>query len=82
MNRSSGSFFSATVALDVGRLGASRRASPHGRAERRDSIFLRFPEMAERYWVEPETNAASHKVIAVPLAAAVRVRLCRLLSQG
>jgi hypothetical protein len=41
--------------------------SPYGKAERRDPVFLRFPEMAERYWVNSETNAASHKVVAVPL---------------
>jgi hypothetical protein len=41
--------------------------SPHGKAERRDALFLRFPEMAQRYWVNPETNAASHKVLAVPM---------------
>ena len=41
--------------------------SPHGRAERRDPVFLRFPEMAERYWVNTETNAANHKVVAIPL---------------
>jgi hypothetical protein len=42
-------------------------AQSYGKAERRDPIFLRFPEMAERYWVNPETNAASHKVVAVPM---------------
>lgn len=41
--------------------------SPHGKAERRDPVFLRFPEMAQRYWVNSETNAASHKVVAIPL---------------
>jgi hypothetical protein len=41
--------------------------SPYGKAERRDAIFLRFPEMAQRYWVNSETNAASHKVVAVPM---------------
>jgi hypothetical protein len=41
--------------------------SSQGKAERRDPIFLRFPEMAERYWVNTETNAASHKVVAIPL---------------
>ena len=38
-----------------------------GKADRRDPIFLRFPDMANRYWVNPETNAASHKVLAVPM---------------
>lgn len=42
-------------------------AQSQGRAERRDAIFLRFPEMAERYWVNTETNAASHKVVAIPM---------------
>jgi len=41
--------------------------SRYGKAERRDPIFLRFPEMAERYWVNTETMAASHKAVAVPL---------------
>jgi hypothetical protein len=39
----------------------------YGKADRRDAIFLRFPEMAERYWVNTETMAASHKAVAVPL---------------
>jgi hypothetical protein len=41
--------------------------SRYGKAERRDPIFLRFPEMAERYWVSTETTAASHKSVAVPM---------------
>jgi hypothetical protein len=41
--------------------------SRYGKAERRDPIFLRFPEMAERYWVNTETMAASHKSVAVPM---------------
>ena len=41
--------------------------SPYGKAERRDPIFLRFPEMAERFWVNTETMAASHKSVAVPM---------------
>lgn len=41
--------------------------SPYGKAARRDTLFLRFPEMAERYWVNTETMAASHKVVAVPM---------------
>ena len=45
----------------------SAAQSHYGKAERRDPIFLRFPEMAERYWVNTETNAASHKVVAVPM---------------
>ena len=38
-----------------------------GRPERRDPIFLRFPEMAQRFWVNTETMAASHKAVAIPL---------------
>lgn len=45
----------------------SAAQSSQGRAERRDPLFLRFPDMANRYWVNPETNAASHKVLAVPM---------------
>ena len=41
--------------------------SPYGKAERRDPIFLRFNQMADRYWVNTETMAASHKVVAVPM---------------
>jgi hypothetical protein len=41
--------------------------SHYGRAERRDPVFLRFPEMAERFWVNTETMAASHKSVAVPM---------------
>jgi hypothetical protein len=41
--------------------------SPYGKAERRDPIFLRFPEMADRFWVNTETMAASHKAVAVPM---------------
>src|SRR5258707_15249840 len=41
--------------------------SRYGKVDRRDAIFLRFPEMAERYWVNTETMAASHKSVAVPL---------------
>ena len=41
--------------------------SSYGRPERRDPIFLRFPEMAQRYWVDTDTMAARHKAIAIPL---------------
>ena len=57
-------------------------AQSQAKAERRDPIFLRFPEMAERYWVNTETIAASHKVVADTDAAPVRLPLCRLLYQG
>jgi hypothetical protein len=46
---------------------AAAAQTSQGKAERRDAIFLRFPEMAERYWVNSETYAASHKVVAVPM---------------
>ena len=54
---------SALVACAAGAWAQSR----YGKADRRDPIFLRFPEMAERYWVNTETMAASHKAVAVPL---------------
>jgi len=54
-------FLTATVLASV----TAAQSGP--RAERRDPLFLRFPEMAERYWVNTETNAASHKVVAIPL---------------
>ena len=58
----------ATVPVLAPPAGAQSAAqSSQGRAERRDPLFLRFPEMANRYWVNPETNAASHKVLAVPM---------------
>jgi hypothetical protein len=41
--------------------------SPYGKAERRDPIFLRFPEMAHRFWEDPDTITASHKAVAVPM---------------
>src|SRR5260370_2544403 len=41
--------------------------SRYGKVDRRDAIFLRFPEMSDRYWVNTETMAASHKSVAVPL---------------
>src|SRR5436305_1833084 len=45
----------------------SAATSPYGKAERRDAIFLRFPEMAKRFWEDTETMAASHKSVAVPM---------------
>jgi hypothetical protein len=54
-------FFAVAAAASVA------MAQAQGKAERRDPLFLRFPEMAERYWVNTETNAASHKVVAVPM---------------
>jgi hypothetical protein len=66
MNRFLGLFLLATVALAPAAM-AQTAAQSQGKAERRDAIFLRFPEMAQRYWENPETNAASHKVVAVPM---------------
>lgn len=57
----------ALTALAAGAWAQSAAQSPYGKANRRDPIFLRFPEMAQRYWVDPETMAASHKSIAVPM---------------
>ena len=48
-------------------LGSTAWAQSYGKAERRDPIFLRFSEMANRYWVNSETNSASHKVVAIPM---------------
>ncbi len=57
------------LALAVAGNGAAQPSaqSPYGKAERRDPIFLRFPEMAERYWVNTETNTSSNKVVAIPM---------------
>jgi hypothetical protein len=55
-----------TVAA-AGVLAQTAAQSPHGKAERRDPVFLRFPEMAERYWVNTDTMTASHKAVAVPM---------------
>lgn len=41
--------------------------SPYGKTDRRDPLFLRFPEMADRYWVNRETAMSTHRVLAVPL---------------
>jgi hypothetical protein len=57
----------AVSALAAGPWLQADAQSRYGKADRRDAIFLRFPEMATRYWVNPETNAASHKVVAVPM---------------
>ena len=62
----------ALVALALSALAAApwihaEAQARFGKADRRDPIFLRFPEMANRYWVSPETNAASHKVVAIPM---------------
>ena len=58
---------SCFAALGLLTLAAGAWAQTAAKAERRDPIFLRFPAMAERYWVNTETMAASHKVVAVPM---------------
>jgi len=57
----------ALVTLAAGAWAQTAATSRYGRAERRDPIFLRFPEMAQRFWVNTETMAASHKAVAVPM---------------
>jgi hypothetical protein len=59
--------FGLTLLSGAAVLAQSAAQSHYGKAERRDPIFLRFPEMAERYWVNTETMAASHKAVAVPM---------------
>lgn len=64
------SFFSiliATVTLGVAAHAQPAAQSPYGKAERRDPLFLRFNQMADRYWVNTDTMAANHKAVAVPL---------------
>lgn len=41
----------------------SAATSPYGKVERRDPLFLRFAEMAERYWGSTD----SHNAIAIPM---------------
>ncbi len=63
-------FLAASLALTTLAVGAGAQSaaqSPYGKANRRDPVFLRFPEMAQRYWVDTETMAASHKSVAVPM---------------
>ena len=55
------------TAAAAGVLAQGAAQSPYGKAERRDPLFLRFPEMAERYWVNTETMTSSHKAVAVPM---------------
>src|SRR5258708_16047305 len=57
----------AATALAPAAWTPSAAQSSQAKAERRDPLFLRFPEMAERYWVNTETYAASHKVVAIPM---------------
>jgi len=58
-------FALATCSADAWAQAAAQ--SHFGKADRRDAIFLRFPQMSERYWVSTETMAASHKSVAVPM---------------
>src|SRR6478752_3892704 len=55
------------LTLATGAWAQTAAQSPYGKVERRDPIFLRFPAMAERFWVNTETMAASHKSVAVPM---------------
>ncbi len=55
------------LTLATGAWAQTAAQSPYGKAERRDPIFLRFPAMAERFWVRTETMTASHKSVAVPM---------------
>ena len=55
------------VTLAAGAWAQTAAQSHYGRAERRDPIFLRFPDMAHRFWENTETMAASHKSVAVPM---------------
>jgi hypothetical protein len=60
-------FVLTALALSGDAWAQSAATSPYGKANRRDPIFLRFPEMAQRYWVDTETMTASHKSVAVPM---------------
>lgn len=55
------------MTVGLATLAAGAWAQSYGRAERRDPIFLRFPEMAQRFWENSETRTASHKSVAVPM---------------
>ena len=59
--------FLALTTLAAGAWAQSAAQSSYGKANRRDAIFLRFPEMAQRFWVDTETMTASHKSVAVPM---------------
>jgi hypothetical protein len=55
------------LTLATGAWAQTAAQSRYGKVERRDPIFLRFPGIAERFWVNTETMAASHKSVAVPM---------------
>jgi hypothetical protein len=57
----------APSAMDEGAWAQSALSSPYAKATRRDPIFLRFPEMAKRFWEDSETSVASHNALAVPM---------------
>jgi hypothetical protein len=59
--------FFALTSVGAGAWAQTAAQSHFGKAERRDALFLRFPEMAQRYWVDTETMAASHKSVAIPM---------------
>jgi hypothetical protein len=59
--------FFAVALLAAGARAQNAAQSPYGKAERRDAIFLRFPEMAQRFWEDSETKTASHNAVAVPM---------------
>jgi hypothetical protein len=60
-------FSLASLGAGVASAQQSALTSPHGKVERREPLFLRFPEMADRYWVNTDTMAATHKAVAMPL---------------
>src|SRR5882757_4697461 len=68
MNRHVLSFCRAFLPFCTGGTCARSAArSPYGKTDRRDPLFLRRPEMADRYWVNTESMTATHRVLAVPL---------------
>jgi hypothetical protein len=67
MYRSLLAAFLALTVLAAGAWAQSAATSSYGKTNRRDPIFLRFPEMAQRFWVDTETMAATHKSVAVPM---------------
>lgn len=61
------SFLALCLVLTAVAGGAWAQQQSYGKATRRDAIFLRFPEMAQHYWVDNETMFIGHKAVAVPL---------------
>jgi len=60
-------FAIAFTLLSGAALAQSAATSPYGKANQRDPLFLRFADMAERFWVNTDTMAAAHKAVAVPM---------------